>query len=134
MSSSAERGPPSSGGCAPIVSRSIRPTGAGAPRRRCACASSPRDPRSHAQPGRTSPRSLARRIMAAQEAAMIVLLFKSQLRPDVDEQDYRATRAHMMDLVQKIPGFLSYKTFRADDGETVAIAKFETEGALEVWR
>jgi len=72
--------------------------------------------------------------MAAQEAAMIVRLFKSQLRPDVDEQDYRATRAHMMDLVQKIPGFLSYKTFRADDGETVAIAKFETEGALEVWR
>ncbi|MBI2466706.1 MAG: hypothetical protein HYV62_02625 [Candidatus Rokubacteria bacterium] len=54
---------------------------------------------------------------------MIVLLFKSQLRADIDVQDYQATRACMMDLVNKIPGFVSYKTFRADDGETLAIAR-----------
>jgi heme-degrading monooxygenase HmoA len=72
--------------------------------------------------------------MTVQEAAMIVLLFKSQLRSDIDEASYRATRARMMDLVRQVPGFLSYKTFRADDGESVAIAKFETEEALETWR
>ncbi|MBI2467795.1 MAG: antibiotic biosynthesis monooxygenase [Candidatus Rokubacteria bacterium] len=65
---------------------------------------------------------------------MIVLLFKSQLRADIDVQDYQATRARMMDLVNKIPGFVSYKTFRADDGETLAIARFESEEALETWR
>lgn len=65
---------------------------------------------------------------------MIVLLFKSQLRTDIDAQDYQATRARMMDLVGKIPGFVSYKTFRADDGETLAIAKFNSEDALEAWR
>ena len=65
---------------------------------------------------------------------MIVLLFKSQLRTDIDAQDYRATRTRMMDLVDKIPGFVSYKTFRADDGETLAIAKFNSEEALEAWR
>ncbi len=58
---------------------------------------------------------------------MIVLLFKSQLRTDIDAQDYQATRARMMDLVNKIPGFVSYKTFRADDGETLAIARFTSE-------
>jgi heme-degrading monooxygenase HmoA len=65
---------------------------------------------------------------------MIVLLFKSQLRADIDAEDYAATRARMMDLVRAIPGFLSYKTFRADDGETLAIARFESEEALEAWR
>lgn len=65
---------------------------------------------------------------------MIVLLFKSQLRTDIDAQDYQATRTRMMDLVGKIPGFVSYKTFRADDGETLAIAKFNSEEALKAWR
>ena len=65
---------------------------------------------------------------------MIVLLFKSQLRADIDSQDSDATRARMMDLATKVPGFLSYKVFRADDGETLAIARFESEEALEVWR
>ena len=65
---------------------------------------------------------------------MMVLLFKSQLRADVNEREYHRTRARMMELVEKIPGFMSYKTFRADDGETVAIAKFETEAALDAWR
>ena len=62
---------------------------------------------------------------------MIVLLFKSQLRADIDAQDYQATRARMMDLVNTIPGFISYETFRADDGKTLAIARFESEEALE---
>lgn len=60
---------------------------------------------------------------------MIVLLFKSQLRTDIDAQDYQATR-----VVNKIPGFVSYKTFRAEDGETLAIARFTSEEALEAWR
>lgn len=39
-----------------------------------------------------------------------------------------------MDLVGKIPGFISYKPFRADDGGVIAIARFETEEALDAWR
>ena len=65
---------------------------------------------------------------------MIMLLFKSQLRTDIDQADYAATRARMMELVNEIPGFVSYKTFRADDGETLAIARFDSEEALEAWR
>ena len=65
---------------------------------------------------------------------MIVLLFKSQLRADINAQEYQATRARMMDLVDKITGFVSYKTFRAEDGETLAIARFKSEEALEAWR
>jgi heme-degrading monooxygenase HmoA len=65
---------------------------------------------------------------------MIVLLFKSQLRADIDLEDYQATRGRMMELVNTVPGFISCKTFRADDGETIAIAKFESAEALEKWR
>lgn len=65
---------------------------------------------------------------------MIVLLFKSDLRKDLKTKQYQATRARMMDLVQEIPGFISYKRFTADDGETLAIARFATEEALESWR
>jgi heme-degrading monooxygenase HmoA len=65
---------------------------------------------------------------------MMVLLFKSQLRADIDADDYWATRARMMDLVRQIPGFLSYKTYTAQDGDTVAIAKFASPEALEAWR
>jgi hypothetical protein len=45
----------------------------------------------------------------------MVLLFKSQLRADVDERNCRATCARMMELVDRIPGFLFDKTFRAHE-------------------
>lgn len=65
---------------------------------------------------------------------MIVLLFKSELRKDLDKEQYQAARARMMDLVQGIPGFISYKRFTAEDGETIAIARFNSKEALESWR
>jgi hypothetical protein len=37
---------------------------------------------------------------------MMVLLFQSQLRVDADERNCRATCARMMELLEKIPGFL----------------------------
>ena len=64
---------------------------------------------------------------------MIVLLFKSQLRADIDSQDYQAARARMMDLVKKVPGFISYKTFRADDGKTLAIARQRGQSAMTLF-
>jgi heme-degrading monooxygenase HmoA len=65
---------------------------------------------------------------------MMVLLFTSELRPGIDMAEYQATRARMMDLVAKIDGFISYKTYTAGDGETIAIARFATEDALDAWR
>ena len=37
---------------------------------------------------------------------MMVLLFQSQLRVDADERNCRATCARMLELLERIPGFL----------------------------
>ena len=33
-----------------------------------------------------------------------------------------------------MPGFVSFKTFRADDGERVSVIEFASEEALRAWR
>lgn len=65
---------------------------------------------------------------------MIVLLFKSELRRDIDTDAYQVTRARMMELVHEIPGFISYKKYISEDGDTLAIARFASEEALAAWR
>ena len=40
----------------------------------------------------------------------------------------------MMDLVKTMPGFVSFKGCTTDDGETFAMATFESEEALGAWR
>jgi hypothetical protein len=50
---------------------------------------------------------------------MIVLLFKSQLRTDIDLQDYEATRARMMDLVQKVPASYARYSRTSCSGKSV---------------
>jgi heme-degrading monooxygenase HmoA len=65
---------------------------------------------------------------------MIVVLFSTTPRGDADLEDYRHASARMRELVATIPGFISYNSYRADDGETVAIVRFESEEALDAWR
>jgi hypothetical protein len=38
------------------------------------------------------------------------------------------------DVPKGMPGFVSFKTFRADDGERVSVIEFESEEALRAWR
>ncbi len=40
----------------------------------------------------------------------------------------------MHDLAAKMPGFISVKTFGAEDGERVTIAEFESEETMRAWR
>jgi heme-degrading monooxygenase HmoA len=40
----------------------------------------------------------------------------------------------MRALAEGMPGFISFKTFRAEDGERVSIIEFESEEALRAWR
>ena len=43
-----------------------------------------------------------------------------------------ATR--MRSLAEAMPGFISFKSFSADDGERVSIIEFESEETLRAWR
>ena len=64
---------------------------------------------------------------------MVITIFRSRLRPEHrDGYSQWATRMH--DLAVKMPGFISIKTFIAEDGETVSIAELESAETMPAWR
>ena len=65
---------------------------------------------------------------------MIVVLFSTTPREDLDVEAYRYASARMRELVAAMPGFISYNTYAADSGEGIAVVRFESEEALEAWR
>ncbi|HEY9785178.1 MAG TPA: antibiotic biosynthesis monooxygenase [Candidatus Obscuribacterales bacterium] len=64
---------------------------------------------------------------------MVLVIFRSRLREGV-ENEYGPVAKRMSELVSGMPGFISFKTFAAPDGERVSIMEFETEEAVEAWR
>ena len=64
---------------------------------------------------------------------MIVTIFRNRLRPDNVEEYYK-TGARMSELAAKMPGYISHKTFTAEDGERVTIVEFADARRQEAWR
>lgn len=64
---------------------------------------------------------------------MIVIVFRSRTRPEAAEE-YNRKAEEMAEIATGMPGFLSYKTYTADDGETVSIHEWESEAHLRAWR
>lgn len=64
---------------------------------------------------------------------MILTIFRSRLEP-VHAAAYREMAVRMRTLAETMPGFISFKTFTAEDGERVSIIEFESEQALRAWR
>jgi heme-degrading monooxygenase HmoA len=64
---------------------------------------------------------------------MVITIFRSRLRPE-HQKEYAewATRIHGLAL--RMPGFISIKTFSAEDGERVSIVEFESEETVKAWR
>ena len=65
---------------------------------------------------------------------MIVTVFRSRLRPDALANGYDETSDYLEDEAQSLPGFVSIKTFVAEDGERVSIVEFENLAAQDAWR
>jgi len=63
---------------------------------------------------------------------MKIVLFRSRLRPDAGEE-YEETARRTLELATAMPGFVSFKTFTASDGEHVSIIEFESEEAIAAW-
>lgn len=64
---------------------------------------------------------------------MVITIFRSRLRPEHQEEYAQwATRIH--ELAVRTPGFISIKTFTAEDGERVSIVEFESEETMQAWR
>jgi heme-degrading monooxygenase HmoA len=64
---------------------------------------------------------------------MIVTIFRSRLRPEHgDEYGPMAESIHA--LAEKMPGFVSIRSYLAEDGERVSIVEFESWETHNAWR
>jgi heme-degrading monooxygenase HmoA len=63
---------------------------------------------------------------------VVVTIFRSRLRDDAGPE-YGVWAERMEALAATMPGFVSFKTFRAEDGERVSIVEFESEKAAADW-
>jgi heme-degrading monooxygenase HmoA len=64
---------------------------------------------------------------------MVLTIFRSRLRAE-HATAYYEMAARMRTLAERMPGFISFKTFTAEDGERVSVIEFESEDALRAWR
>jgi heme-degrading monooxygenase HmoA len=65
---------------------------------------------------------------------MVICVFGVTYREDADlELEAHLTRK-MADAASKTPGFISYKSYRADDGDEVGLIRFVSREALKAWR
>jgi heme-degrading monooxygenase HmoA len=65
---------------------------------------------------------------------MVIVVFRSRLRSDADLAALEVVGTRMYELGSAMPGFVDYKEFAAEDGETLTLVEFETEEQLLAWR
>ena len=64
---------------------------------------------------------------------MTVVVFRSRIHPEYAEE-FQRLADRMLELCQTMPGFISYKVYRNEDGERVSIHEWETADQLRAWR
>jgi heme-degrading monooxygenase HmoA len=65
---------------------------------------------------------------------MFLVVFRNRKRADIDYAAYEADAERMLDLAQAQPGYLSFKSYTADDGEVIALSEWADEAAARTWR
>jgi heme-degrading monooxygenase HmoA len=65
---------------------------------------------------------------------MLVIVFRSRIRSDADLSGIEEAGVRMYELASAMPGFVSYKEFKAEDGEILALVEFRSEPELAAWR
>jgi heme-degrading monooxygenase HmoA len=65
---------------------------------------------------------------------VVIVVFRSRIRSDADLAGIEDVALRMQQIASSMPGFISYKEFRADDKETVALVEFDSHEHLLAWR
>ena len=65
---------------------------------------------------------------------MYLVVFRNSKRADIDAAAYAEDAARMEALARAQPGFRSFKSYTADDGEVVALSEWDSEAAAKAWR
>jgi heme-degrading monooxygenase HmoA len=64
---------------------------------------------------------------------MFLVVFRNRKRADIDYPAYDADAARMLKLAQAQPGYLSFKSYVADDGEVIALSEWADEASARAW-
>ena len=64
---------------------------------------------------------------------MFVVVFRNRKRTDIAADAYAADAEHMEALARAQPGFVSFKSYVADDGEVIALSEWDTADAARGW-
>lgn len=64
---------------------------------------------------------------------MYLVVFRSRKRADIDQLAYAAQAEAMETLARRQEGFLAFKSYAADDGETVAVSEWMDEASARAW-
>jgi len=65
---------------------------------------------------------------------MFLVVFRNRKRAGIDRAGYDADAARIEQLASQQPGYISFKSYTADDGEVVAISEWVNEAAARAWR
>lgn len=65
---------------------------------------------------------------------MFLVVFRNRKRTDIDADDYSADAARMEELAREQPGFVSFKSYVASDGEVIALSEWANAEAAHAWR
>ena len=65
---------------------------------------------------------------------MFLVVFRNRKRADIDRAAYQADSELMLEGARAQPGFISFKSYVADDGEAIAVSEWEDEEAALAWR
>ncbi|MFC3101575.1 antibiotic biosynthesis monooxygenase [Altererythrobacter lauratis] len=64
---------------------------------------------------------------------MYLVVFRNRKRADMHAAAYSAAAQEMEALARVQPGFLSFKSFAAEDGEVVALSEWADEATAQAW-
>jgi heme-degrading monooxygenase HmoA len=65
---------------------------------------------------------------------MVLTVFGTTWRENADFEREAALARRMAEVASRLPGFISYKSYVASDGEAIGIIRFESREALKGWR
>ena len=64
---------------------------------------------------------------------MFLVVFRNRKRAGLDQAAYGADAARMEELARAQPGFISFKSYVADDGEVIALSEWADAEAARAW-
>lgn len=65
---------------------------------------------------------------------MFLVVFRNRKRADIDAAAYHADADAMEVLAAGQAGYISFKSYTADDGEVIALSEWDSEEAALGWR